>query len=119
LNAAGGWKPNPRWEVGGRFTYTSGLPYTPFDQEASAKANRPYYDETQVYGQRLPHYASLNLRVDRRFYFSRSSISLYLEIWNALNRENVQEYYWSYRAKAAVPVHDLPVLPLLGMKWEF
>ena len=44
---------------------------------------------------RYPDYHSLNLRFDRRFYFSGSNLVLYVSAWNVYDRKNVASYFWN------------------------
>ena len=61
----GGYRFARRWEIGGRFTFLSGRPYTPYDEAASAAQRRGIYDQGLVNAVRAEAYARLDLRVDR------------------------------------------------------
>jgi len=37
----------------------------------------------------------LNIRADRRFHFSGSTLIVYLSVWNAYGRENVSSISWN------------------------
>lgn len=119
VNLAAGYRPNSKWEFGARFTYLSGIPYTPFDMEKSVLWNYGIIDYSQTNAQRLPPYASLNIRIDRRFHFRSSNLVLYLDLWNTFNRKNVYYYYWDYQLKDKAPANGLPILPLFGFEFEF
>jgi len=114
-----GFRPGKRWELSGRWTYASGLPMTPFDVERSFRLNRAVVDLSRTNGERLPAYSLLNLRAEKRFVFKGSSLSLYLEIWNLLNRKHVFYYYWNRRLRAVAPRYELPRLPFFGLEYEF
>ena len=115
----GGWKPNHAWEVSVRWSYAGGVPWTPFDQEASRTLGRGVYDEARLGAERLPAYHSLNLRVDRRFHFARSNLIVYLSVWNAYNRENLATYYWNEIENRQAVQEQWGMLPIFGIEWEF
>lgn len=95
LTMEGGYKLNSEWEFSARWIYAGGEPYTPFNTEASILAGKGVVDVNRVNSERLPDYHSLNLRVDKRFHFSGSSIILYLSVWNVYNRSNIYSYSWN------------------------
>jgi hypothetical protein len=115
----GGYKPDEKWEFSLRWLYAGGAPYTPFDEEASRKAFKGVYDESKVNSARKPDYHSLNIRVDRRFNFESSSLIVYLNVWNAYNRENVESYSWSEIDNKVITEKMWGILPLFGIEYEF
>ncbi len=119
LGVEGGYKPNKSWEFSIRWIYAGGPPYTPFDLERSAELNRAVLDETRINEARYPDYHSLNVRLDRRFYFSGSNLIAYLSVWNAYNRKNVASYYWNEIAGRPDIVYQWSALPIFGLEFEF
>jgi hypothetical protein len=119
FSAEGGYKPNNKWEFSLRWVYAGGPPYTPLDLEASEAINRSVSDGNRTNEERFPDYHSLNLRADRRFYFSGSNLIVYMSIWNAYNRQNVSSYYWNEIEKKQDVVYQWSMLPVLGMEFEF
>lgn len=107
------------WDVSGRWLYGGGAPYTPVDVDQSREHGRTVFDFTRTNAERLPAYHALNLRVDRRFHFSRSSLLSYLSLTNAYGRDNVRMYHWSPAADAVKPMLDLGFLPVLGFEYRF
>ncbi len=114
----GGYKPNKSWEFSLKWLYAGGLPYTPFNLEASTAANTGIYDLNRVNGERLPAYHSLNLRVDKRFYFRGSNLIIYLSIWNVYNRKNLAGYYWNTLQNKPAETKQFGLLPILGIEFE-
>jgi hypothetical protein len=114
----GGYKPDESWEFSMRWMYAGGAPYTPFDSEKSASSFRGIYDITLVNRDRLPDYHSLNLRVDKRFNFTSSSLVLYLSVWNVYGRENVITYYWNEINNKLSAEKMWSVMPVLGIEYE-
>lgn len=119
FNVEGGYKPNKKWEFSLRWIYAGGAPYTPLDEQSSSNANRGIYDTNQINAARLPDYHSLNLRVDRRFFFSHSNIVLYFSVWNAYGRENITGYSWNDIDNKKEPITQWSTLPILGVEYEF
>ena len=68
---------------------------------------------------RLPDYHSLNVRVDKRFYFSGSNLILYLSVWNAYGRENISQFVWNQDEKKVDKQLQWSTLPVLGLEFEF
>jgi hypothetical protein len=115
----GGYKANKKWEFSARWIIAGGLPYTPFDMEASHTENTGIFDTERINTQRLPAYHSLNLRVDKRFYFSGSNLTIYISVWNAYNRQNVASYFWNEIENIPDYSYQFSILPVLGVEYEF
>ncbi len=88
------------WTAGLKWRYVSGQPYTPWDMEKSA--NREAWDANngaflawdRLNSERLAAFHQLDVRVDKKFFFSRWSLMIYLDIQNlynfkAENQENI------------------------------
>jgi hypothetical protein len=119
FSVIGGYKPDQHWEYSIRWTYAGGGPYTPFDQQASTAANIGIIDQNLVNTERYPDYHSLNLRVDRKFYFSSHMLDIYLSVWNAYNHKNVAGYFWNATENRQDTQYQWSVLPVLGVEYEF
>jgi len=114
----GGYKPNNRWEFSARWTYAGGVPYTPFDQEESRIANAGIIDQSKINKSRYPNYHALNLRMDKRFFFSSSNIVIFVSIWNAYNRQNIASYYWDEVDNKQDQIDQWSLLPIVGFEYE-
>ena len=115
----GGWKPNRDWLFGIRWVYAGGWPYTPLNLERSTELDRSVLDTTQVNTSRYPAYHSMNLRVERRFNFSRSNLKVYLEVWNAYDQKNVATYYWNPIENKEDVQYQWGRIPVFGLEYEF
>jgi len=119
FSAEGGYKPNNKWEFSCRWIIAGGVPYTPFDLEASRVINREVQDENRINQARYPAYHSLNLRFDRRFHFSRSNLVFYFSVWNAYNHKNIATYFWNENEQKQDVIYQWTMLPIFGLEYEF
>ncbi len=119
FSVEGGYKPNNEWEFSARWILAGGVPYTPFNLSASKAVNAGILDESKVNESRYPPYHCLNVRVDKRFYFDKSDIVVYISIWNAYSRKNVANYYWNSFKNEKGTIYQWPLLPIFGIKYEF
>lgn len=115
----GGYKPNEKWEFSLRWLYAGGAPYTPFDRQASLATHKGVFDASRINAERLPDFHSLNLRVDKRYYFKSTTLTIYLSIWNAYGRRNIAGYRWN-EIEDKISEEDMwGTLPVFGIKYEF
>jgi hypothetical protein len=71
---------------------------------------------------RLPTYSRLDLRLSRTFNYTKRRLTLYVEVLNVLNRENVGPTNGGVLRDGQVVgfVEELfPLLPLAGFRIEF
>lgn len=79
------------WDVGFKWRFVGGAPYTPYDLQTSSlvqawdRRGQPYLDYNQFNSKRLESFHQLDVRVDRQFYFDKWSLMLYLDIQNLYN----------------------------------
>ena len=119
FSVIGGYKPGQEWEFSARWTYAGGRPYTPFDETLSRQANLGIVDESRVNAERYPAYHSLNVRIDRKFYFDSHMLDIYLSVWNAYNRKNVSGYFWNGTDNMIDTQYQWSLLPIIGVEYQF
>jgi hypothetical protein len=119
VNLTAGFKPNPLWELSMRWTFLGGRPMTPYDLEASLANDNLIVDMDRFRSARYPNYNRLNLRAERRFYFGRSNLVIYLDFWNVLNHDNVFYYRWNRENRTIESKNMLPFIPIVGIEFEF
>ena len=119
FSVEGGYKPNNKWEFGLRWICAGGRPQTPLDLDRSRLQNVSVRDASRVNEDRIPAYHSLNLRMDRRYHFEKSSLIVFLSIWNAYNRKNVSMYYWNEVERKEDVLYQWSMLPVIGLEYEF
>lgn len=90
ISITGGKKFKKNWEMGGRFFFSGGLPYTPFRVDESMMiqnwqvTRQGLPDYSQLNSQRLGAFTQLDLRVDKKWFFEKWSLNLFFDIQNAL-----------------------------------
>ncbi len=114
----GGYKPTKDWEFSLRWSYAGGIPYTPFDLAKSSQYKVGIIDENRINKERYPDYHSLNVRIDKKFFFSSQSIDIYLSVWNAYNRKNVTEHVWNVDENKQDTIYQWSIMPIFGVEWE-
>lgn len=91
LNVTATRKLPRNWDVGAKFRFSGGAPYTPFDLETSSRAEAwdtqrlGFLDFSSFNSQRLPGFHQLDLRVDKGYFFNNFSLMFYLDIQNVYN----------------------------------
>ncbi|MGV3657811.1 MAG: TonB-dependent receptor [Chitinophagaceae bacterium] len=95
LSATMGYKLPRNWEIGVKFRFQGGAPYTPFDEAASQlnylSRGQGILDFNRLNTLRLGSFHSSDLRIDKKWNFRRTTIDLFLDITN-----------W-YQAKSSEP----------------
>lgn len=114
-----GYKNASGWEFSFRWIYAGGPPYTPFDINKSMEEKTGIKDLNRINEARYPDYHSLNLRVEKRFYFQSSNLVAYISIWNAYNRENIASYFWNRYDNRRDTITQWSILPIFGLEYEF
>lgn len=114
----GGYKPSKDWEFSLRWTYAGGCPYTPFDQAKSREFRAGIIDTRRLNAERYPDYHSLNIRIDKKFFFSSQNLDIYLSVWNTYNRKNISEYYWNSDKNSSEAIYQWGIMPIFGIEYE-
>ena len=70
-------------------------------------------------GERFPTFHALDVRVDRRFSFSKWQFDIYVDVQNVYGRANVSGVRWDPRVEQPEFDESLGVLPTLGVNVEF
>jgi hypothetical protein len=79
------------WELGARWRFLGGTPYTPIDVEESALISnwdlrgQPILDFTRINGVRLPAFHQLDLRLDKKYFYKNWNFNWYIDVQNAYN----------------------------------
>jgi hypothetical protein len=86
LSATMGYKLPRNWELGLKFRYQGGAPYTPFDEQVSKlnylSRGQGILDYSKLNTLRLTSFNSSDIRIDKKWNFSRATIDLFLDVTN-------------------------------------
>jgi outer membrane receptor for ferrienterochelin and colicin len=99
LNIYGFRKFKGNWQVGFKWRFVGGQPYTPYDYYTSSLIQ--YWDVTRVpaldynqYNQlRYESFHQLDLRIDKEWFLSRITINLYADIQNVYNYKSTSNTF--------------------------
>jgi len=87
------------WDLGLKWRYLGGAPYTPWDLERSAIKTAwdaqgiGYLDYSKFNKERLGAFHQLDIRVDKSWYYNKWSLMLYFDVQNAYNFKSDQPDY--------------------------
>ena len=82
--------------LGIRFSYATGLPYTPLTGREWDEVKRIYIPIWGApYSQRFPSYQRMDINGSKNFTFQKRLIVFYFGITNVLNRKNILRYEYS------------------------
>ncbi|MBL4689239.1 MAG: TonB-dependent receptor [Nannocystaceae bacterium] len=109
-----------RFRLGGRFRLVSGSPYT----DIVGVIDGPGDLQQPLLGRpneaRFPTFHQLDIRVDKVWYRQRASMTLYLDIQNVYNRQNVEAYSYGFRGyRNKTASIGLPIFPSLGFRVDW
>lgn len=119
LSVLGSYQLGNGWQIGGRFRYVTGNPYTPYtggvaDYDAGAYSAIP----GPLYSARDGAFHQLDLRVDKTWKFSSWKFSTYLDVQNTYNHRNPEGQQYNYNYSKSQAVAGLPILPIIGVRGE-
>jgi hypothetical protein len=91
LNITAGKRLQKNWEIGMKFRLLGGSPYTPYDIQLSSR--KDIWDVTQsgindwskLNTERNPLSHSLDIRVDKKWFYKKFALDLYFDIQNIYN----------------------------------
>ena len=107
-----GYKINTEWEASLKFRYSTGRPYTPYTSNGT--------QNTRDYNTlRFPENHSLDIRVDKLWFFSGWSLITYIDIQNIYNRKNITSVRWDVRTQAPELNEAIGILPSIGVSAVF
>jgi len=121
INLIAGMEIGEGWQIGAKFQYASGNPYTPV--VGVVIKNGSYYVVDGGYNSaRYPAYHKLDVRIDKKFHFSSWTLTAYLDLWNVYNRQNILSYSYKVDSDGIItttPRYDFGVLPIIGLSAQF
>jgi hypothetical protein len=113
VSLTGGKRFKNGWEIGVRWLYSGGSPYTPYDIATSSLKEvwdvngRGLLDYNQLNSAREANFHQLNVRVDKKIFLDRFSLNFYLDVQNAYGyKTKVAPLLLVVRDENGVPVTD-------------
>lgn len=141
-----GVKIRKSWQLGLKYRMAGGAPYTPFDLKNS-QANyvllgNGILDNSQLNSQRLRDFNQMDLRIDKKLNFKKTSMDIYIDVQNVLlfKKEGLPSYTFKRKTDNSdfettdgkamnpdgsngIPVilenYDFTVVPTIGFIFEF
>jgi hypothetical protein len=108
-----------RWRLGARLRTSSGTPYTPVVNRFFDLDGREFVPVYAPDEARLPTFASLDARVDKDWVYRDWTLTLYVDVQNATNRQNVEVMGWTDDYREEQPITGLPIVPAFGVRGEW
>jgi hypothetical protein len=100
-----GYKLPKSWELGVKFRYQGGAPFTPYDEEASRRnfltVGTGTLDYTKVNSLILKPFNSADFRVDKKWNKKKVTIDLYLDILNFYAAKSPGADYYTFKRNEA------------------
>ncbi|MCH9650209.1 MAG: hypothetical protein K0U98_18370 [Deltaproteobacteria bacterium] len=132
------WRPSKKWALNTVWYYHTGWPTTQVNATARLEPGQVVADLSlsdldfeigPFYGERLPAYHRLDLRLTRTFTTKRGGVSLYLDIQDLYDRDNIAGLEIGEAEFTALgndrlqvtffPEEQLGLLPSFGVTWKF
>ncbi len=118
------YRPASTWEVGAKWQYRTGNPYTPIldanlgtDPRNGEPIYFPLYAE--INSARFPPYHRLDVKFSKAFRFDSWEIGFFIELLNVYNRKNLLDFNYSEDYSEKDEIYQFPILPYLGVTTEF
>ena len=117
------YSPTSTWEIGAKWQYRTGNPYTPvlgadlkIDPRNGGSIYVPIYAETN--SARLPAYHRLDAKISKAFRFDNWQMSVFLELLNVYNRKNLLDFNYSDDYSEKEDIYQFPIIPYMGITVE-
>jgi hypothetical protein len=131
------------WDIGLKWRFVGGAPYTPWDMDKSSikeawdVKGQGYLDYSLFNTERLKAFHQLDIRVDKEYFFDNWSLMLYLDIQNLYNfqsesqsilvnydEQGVVHQYTDNQGVERYQLREIPsssgtILPTVGIMVEF
>jgi hypothetical protein len=109
----GGYKLGRNWEFSSKLRWFGGRPFTPISSQNGTQLVSQYNSS------RYPNFSSLDIRMDKRWNFSKWSLVAYVDIQNILNKKNIANYEWNKYKHSIDTNNNIGILPTIGINAIF
>jgi hypothetical protein len=88
------YRPSRNWQINMAWQYHTGWPYTDVHlvRQPSGSGYVYYIQSDEQWGARFEDYSRIDLRLNRYFNIAKGRLSVFVEVLNVLDRENVRGY---------------------------
>jgi hypothetical protein len=104
LSVTLGYKLPRNWELGLKFRYQGGAPYTPYDEAASRtnylSQGQGIFDYTRLNTLRVNGFNGSDIRIDKKWNFRKTTIDLFLDITNWYAAKSVAVPSYTFKRTA-------------------
>lgn len=101
LSSTFGWNFGKNWKLGLKYRFAGGVPYTPYDLEASQQSyaftGNGVLDFENVNSERLQAFNQLDFRIDKIVNLKRVSFDFYIDIQNLLAFKQESPPYYTFK----------------------
>lgn len=121
VNLIAGMELGETWQLGVKFQYASGNPYTPVVGVIN-KGGVVYLVDGPMNSFRYPDYHKLDVRLDKQFILSGWLLTAYIDLWNVYNRDNIMSYSFKTDSNGAITRnarYDFGITPIIGITAKF
>lgn len=96
-----GYKFGKNWQLGLKYRFAGGTPYTPFDLTASqqnfALLGTGVLDYSRINSERLMNFSQLDLRLDKNINYKKTTLNLFLDFQNVLMTVQENAPYYTFK----------------------
>jgi hypothetical protein len=91
ISLTAGKKLKRNWEIGLRWLFTGGSPFTPYNIQETVRIEnwdvRPFSlpDYDQLNSKRISPFHQLDVRIDKKYFFKKWSLNIYFDVQNLYN----------------------------------
>ncbi len=120
LTVVGSYQPGLGFEIGARVRFATGYPRTPVlgaFYDAQRDLYEPYFGLQNSI--RIPAFFQADVRVAKKFEWSRAKLEVYLDVQNVANVKNAEDIIYSHDYKSQGRINGLPILPNLGARVDW
>jgi hypothetical protein len=119
LNCILGYRLSKSWEFSAKWRYAGGVPYTPYNRDASIATGNGMLDLQRINTERYDDYRRLDLRADYRSFYNKYTVITYISVENVFDHKNILARYWN-RAQQKTGYHyQIRRFIVGGVSFEF
>jgi len=119
LTAVASYRFRRGYQVGMRFRFVTGNPYTPVvGAYYDASIDRYTPIRGGVFSARLDSFNQLDVRLDKSWTYDRWRLALYLDIQNVYNAQNPEAVQYNFNYRKTDAQAGIPFLPVAGLRGE-